>query len=679
MAKQANGSVTVECGNTVMLAAVTMSPEPREGIDFFPLTVEYSEKMYAAGKIPGGFFKREAKPRTGATLTARLIDRPLRPSFPKNMFNEVQVVLTVLSYDETFSPEFMGIIGASAALSISDIPFNGPIGAALVCYTEGQFIFNPTQDELKDNELEIVVAGTKDAILMVEAEANEVSEDIVLQAIAFAHKHIIETIQLQEDLVRQVGKTKVALPDVVKDADLESQIRSFIGDKIALNMKSGNKKQIDDFLKDLEKQVVEKFENKEIDNKAQIKKTFSSVKKEQIRDSVIKAKIRPDGRRLNEIRPIEIEVGLLPSAHGSALFTRGETQSLGVITLGTSDDEQMEDGLRDTYKNNYYFHYNFPPFSVGEVGRVGFTSRRELGHGALAEKSLRAIMPSGGTFPYTVRIVSEILESNGSSSMASVCSGTLSLMDCGVPIKSPVSGIAMGLLIDGGDYVILSDIQGLEDHYGDMDFKVAGTINGITALQLDIKVAGLSEKILKEALAQAKEGRLHILNKMLETLAKPRPVLSPNAPKIETFRINPEKVGLIIGPGGKMIRKIEEESKASVAINDGTPGEVCVSAKNQEDLNKAKKMILDLAKDVEVGEVYQGKVVKLMAFGAFIEVMPGKEGLLHVSRMAEQRVNKVEDYLHVGQAVEVKVFEVDAQNRINLELTHLLKPKVSTH
>lgn len=669
IAKQANGSVILQCGNTVLLAAVTMAKQAREDIDFFPLTVEYVEKMYAAGKIPGGFFKREAKPRTGAILAARLTDRPIRPSFPKGLYNEVQVVITVLSYDENFPPESLAITAASAALTISDIPFNGPVAGALIAKVGDEFIFNPTYEQVNNSDLEIVVAGTKDAILMVEAGANEVSEEEVLKAINVAHDKIRQIIALQEDLQRKAGKEKnTTVLNEHKNEELEAKINNFLGSQIEDALRLADKSSTSDQLGSIKSVVLENFVSADADNSFLVGYLFEKLKKDKIRKTIINEKIRPDGRAVDQIRPIEAEVSLLPSTHGSALFTRGETQSIGVVTLGTSDDEQIEDSLMETHTKNYYFHYNFPPYSVGETGRIGFTSRRELGHGALAERAIKSILPNSEDFPYTIRLVSEITESNGSSSMASVCSGTLALMDAGAPIKAPVSGIAMGLLIEGGDYIVLSDIQGLEDHYGDMDFKVAGSEKGITALQLDIKVAGLSEEILRNALNQAKKGRHHILNTMLDVLDKPRSSLSPNAPQIVTIHIDPEKVGLVIGPGGKMIRSIEERSKANVSIADGNSGEVTISAKNFESIEIARKIITDLTKEVEVGESYRGKVTKIMNFGAFIEVLPGKEGLVHISKISNKRIDNVEDYLSVGDEIDVKVEEIDKQNRINLVL-----------
>ena len=669
LAKQANGSVTLKVGNTVILATACMSKSPKEGIDFLPLTVEYTEKMYAAGKIPGGFFKRETRPSTDETLIARLVDRPLRPSFPSNFHNDVQIIINVISHDPEVVTEPLTIIAASAALSISDIPFNGPIGAVNVGYKDGNFIFNPTTSELNESELNLTIAGTKEAILMVEASANELTEETLIAAILEGHNYIKDSIKLQEQLQTKTQKEKFSLPEANPEYEsYETKITEFLGDKINKGLtESNNKKDVEKLLKDIETSVMEAFIDEEKENEIIVNRVFNKIKKHQIRQTILSQRIRVDGRKPDEIRPINSEVTLLPSAHGSALFTRGETQSLGTVTLGTSSDEMIADGLNETERRKYYFHYNFPPFSVGEVGMLR-TGRRELGHGALAQKALTAVLPDlEKDFPYTVRIVSEILESNGSSSMASVCSGSLALMDCGVPIKAPVSGIAMGLLLDGNDHIILSDIQGLEDHYGDMDFKVAGTEKGITALQLDIKISGLSEEILKESLNQAKDGRLFILNKMKEVLTKPNETLSPNAPKIHSLSINPDKVGTIIGSGGKMIRKLEEESGATITINDNNKGEVLIFSPNQSNLDKALKYITLLIKDPEIGDTFSGKVIKTVTFGAFIEIAPGKEGLLHISKISSERVNKVEDFLNVGDIIDVKIANIDHQNRINLE------------
>ena len=668
LAKQANGSVVLTAGNVKILATATMSKEAKEGIDFLPLTVEYTEKMYSAGKIPGGFFKREARPTTAETLIARLIDRPLRPCFPKGFHNDVQVVITVLSYDNKTNLEPLSIIAASAALSISDIPFNGPIGSVVVGHENDTFSFNPSNSALSTSDLHLVLAGNKEAVLMVEAGANELSEETIIESILKGHEIIKETISLQEELVLQAGKQKAEVkPESSLIDEYKQKIGSFLGSKIEdFLSSSASKTEVESFLTNLEKSVTEEFVSEELENSSIVSKVYNGLKKDQIREVIIKKQIRVDGRKTDEIRPLSIEVGLLPSTHGSSLFTRGETQSLGVVTLGTGDDEMIIDNLEPTSRNKYYFHYNFPPYSVGEVGFMR-TGRRELGHGALAERALSYVLPDlENDFPYTVRIVSEILESNGSSSMASVCSGSLALMDCGVPIKAPVSGIAMGLLMDGDDYTILSDIQGLEDHYGDMDFKVAGTKKGITALQLDIKIAGLSQNILKESLAQAKQGRHYILDEMNQVIDIPRESLSDNAPKIDTFKINPEKVGVVIGPGGKMIRKIEEISGATVSVSDGNKGEVTVAAVNQESLSKAKNFILALVKDPEVGDIFTGKVIKTATFGAFVELLPGKEGLLHISKISKERVEKVEDYLNVGDNIDVKIEKIDNQNRISL-------------
>ena len=649
-----------------MLATVVMSKKKKEGLDFFPLTVEYAEKMYAAGKIPGGFFKRESRPSVAATLTARLIDRPLRPNFPKNIYNEVQVIITTLSNDNSFAYESLGIVAASAALSISDVPFNCPVGAALVGCIDGKLKINPSITEMENSTLNIIVAGTKEAILMVEADAKEVSEEIVIEAINFAHQHIKEIVELQEELVAQAGKEKIIIEEEVVDVELQNNIKNQIENQIEQNLKSGNKQQIENFLENLEKEVLEKFIDAEKTNEALVKKTYQALKKEKIRDIILTQKIRPDGRSLDEIRKIDVEVDLLPSAHGSALFTRGETQSLGVVTLGGESDSKIEENLNDVTKKKYYLHYNFPPFSVGEVGRLS-TGRRELGHGMLAQRALQYILPTYEEFPYTLRLVSEILESNGSSSMASVCSGALALMDCGVPIKSPVSGIAMGLLIKDDNYTILSDIQGLEDHYGDMDFKVTGTKKGITALQLDIKVAGLSEKILKESLYQAQKGRLFILDKMLAVLDQPRANLASNAPHNVIICIPHDKVGLVIGPGGKTIKNIESESNASVAVTDTDKALVTISAQDEQGMKKAKSMIEMLTHEVKIGDSYDGKVVKITNFGAFIELYPGKEALLHISKIAKHRIEKVEDELSLNERIKVSVLEIDDQNRIKLE------------
>ena len=666
MARQANGAVVLRCGETVLLATATMAKEAREGADFFPLMVEFVEKYYAAGKFAGGYIKREARPSKNATLLSRLIDRPLRPCFPDGFFNEVQIIITMLSYDESFPLESLSILAASSALAVSDIPFNKYVGASLVGDVDGELVVNPDHEQMSQSTLDMIVAGTNDAVLMIESGANEISEERIIDAIGVGHDALKEGIRLQEALAQKVNKSKLEFVPPQKNTELADQITSFLGSKISDNLKNGNKQQTDDFLNQLKDDVVAEFVTEEADNLDEVVDLFGSIKKKQIRASIIQQKIRPDGRRTDEIRDINVDVDLLPAVHGSSLFTRGETQSLGVITLGTDGDEQNSDAFGEQVSESFYFHYNFPPFSVGECGFLR-TGRRELGHGQLAQRALEPVIPSKEEFPYVIRLVSEILESNGSSSMASVCSGSLSLMSSGVPTKGQVSGIAMGLLMDdSGNYTILSDIQGLEDHYGDMDFKVAGTSKGITALQLDIKIEGLSKEILIDALRQAKDGRFHILDKMNEVIDAPRAEVTDRAPKVATIMINPEKVGLLIGPGGKQIKKIEEDTKAVVYVVDGDKGEVSISGKNSEIINLAKKVIQDLVKDVEKGEVYDGKVVKIMNFGAFVELLPGKEALLHISKIAEERVNKVEDYFSVGDSVKVKVMEIDRQGRVNV-------------
>lgn len=666
MARQANGSIILTAGKTVLMATAVMSKEPKEGIDFLPLTIEVSEKMYAAGKIPGGFFKREARPSTDATLLARLIDRPLRPSFPKDFHNDVQIIITVLSFDPSMPYEPLAGLAASAALSISDIPFNGPIGSVQVGRVDGNFVVNPTFEELEKSDMDLMVAGSHDAILMVEADAKEVSEEVIVDALFFGHQEIKKMIEAQKKLVEDAGKEKATLPEPNAELDVyKEKINQFLAQKIEDSLIGRDKKEVETLLADIEKSVREEFISEDKDNEAIVLSVYNKLKKEKIRTLIITKKIRVDGRKPDEIRPIHVDVSVLPAVHGSALFTRGETQSLGVVTLGTADDMQLLDGLKDVEKSNYFFHYNFPPYSVGETGRIS-TGRRELGHGALAERSLKHILPNMKEYPYTIRIVSEILESNGSSSMASVCSGSLSLMDSGVPIKAPVAGIAMGLLMDGNDFIVLTDIQGLEDHYGDMDFKVAGTKEGITALQLDIKIDGLSKEILTQALAQAKQARFQILDIMNQTLSQSRDVISPNAPRIHSMFIPPDKVGALIGSGGKTIRAIEEESGATVVVIDGTKGEVNVSSKNSDELDKAIQLVTAITKDPEEGEEFKGKVVKIVNFGAFIEICPGKEGLLHISKIAKERVENVEDFLAMGDEVNVKIEKIDNQNRINL-------------
>lgn len=668
MAKQANGSVLVSCGGTVILATATGSAKPREGADFFPLTVDYVEKMYASGKIPGGFFKRESRPSTVATLTARLIDRPIRPLFPEGFRNDVHVVITVLSYDGVNTPDVLGMTGASAALCVSDIPFNGPAAGVVVGLIDGEFILNPSSEQLKESKLELAIAATKDAVMMVEAGAKEVSEEVLLDSIEFGHNAIKQIIELEEELVKLAGKEKMdialdVVPDEIADwmkdnykADLEKAIRT------------EGKQERYDAIDDLAAKVLEAAQEKygeEFDaNVRYVKIAYHDLEKAIFRSLIVNEHLRADGRKVDEIRDLASEVSVLPCTHGSALFTRGETQSLAVTTLGTGVDEQLIDGLDDTYKKDFYLHYNFPPFSVGEAGFMRGPGRRELGHGALAERALEPVLPEADAFPYTIRLVSEILESNGSSSMASVCGGSMSLMDAGVPIKSPVAGIAMGLIKDSDGFVVLSDIMGMEDHLGDMDFKVCGTENGVTALQMDIKILGVTKEIMTQSLEQALKGRQHILNHMNTAISTARDSVSEYAPRIETISVEQDKIGTIIGPGGKTIRGIVDATGAKVDIDD--EGVVTVAASDNNVMQAAIKMITDLIKEIEVGEVYEGKVVRITNFGAFVELLPGKDGLLHISQICDKRVEKVEDELSVGDIIKVKVKEIDKQGRVSL-------------
>jgi polyribonucleotide nucleotidyltransferase len=671
MAKQAAGSVVVRYGDTMVLVTATINDEPKPDTDFFPLTVDFQEKLYAAGKIPGGFFKREAKPSTKATLTARLIDRPIRPLFPEGVRNPIHVVATTLSYDGKNLPDTLGIIGASVALSISKIPFSGPVAAVSVGLIDGKFVFNPSPEELENSQLELIVAGTKDAINMVEAGAKEISEDKMLEALELAHKEIKKLIDFQEELIKKVAVPKMEIPldkvDPALEKELEKLAAADLRKAFAVDGKLAKYAAIDAVKKKLHETMLAKLGEEEFAKKeSHINRVFENLEYNEMRALVLDHKKRVDGRGLEEIRLLTSEVGTLPCVHGSALFTRGETQALAAVTLGTKQDEQTIDGLDETYKKRFYLHYNFPPFSVGETGRLGATGRRELGHGALAERALTAIMPPEEKFPYTVRIVSEILESNGSSSMATVCCGTLALMDAGVPIKSPVAGIAMGLIADGKKYAVLTDIQGMEDHLGDMDFKVTGTREGITALQMDIKIQGIARDILKDSLRDAYKARIKLLDHMQGTIKATRPELSKYAPRIETIQINTEKIGLIIGPGGKTIRGMVDEFGVTIDINDD--GIVTIASTNGEAMQAAKDRILSMVEEPEVGRVYNGKVTRIMDFGAFVEILPDKEGLVHISQISDQRVNKVSDVLKVGQAVKVQVREIDELNRVNLTM-----------
>lgn len=671
-AKQANGSVLVRYGDTVVLVTATASAEPREGIDFFPLTVDYEERLYSVGKIPGGFIKREGRPSEKAILSARLIDRPIRPLFPKGFRNDVQVVATVLSVDKDNSPDIPALTGASVALSISDIPFNGPISAVTVgLIDDDNFIINPTVEQSEVSKMHLTVAGTKDAILMVEAGANEISEEKMIKAMIHAHNVIKENIQFQEQLVKKIGKEKKDIPLHIVPEDIETAVRDYATDTLKEAIINAEKTAREAAIKSVKDSTIEHFTDLYSEQIKDVKEVLDRIIKELVRSMIIQQKMRPDGRELTEIRPISCEVGLLPRTHGSALFTRGQTQVISVVTLGTVSDEQIIDGLGAEESKRYIHQYNFPPYSVGETRPMRGPGRREIGHGALAERALESMIPFETEFPYTIRVVSDVLESNGSTSMASVCGSTLSLMDAGVPIKSPVAGVAMGLVKENDEYAILTDIQGIEDALGDMDFKVAGTKKGITALQMDMKVEGVSEEILEKALAQAKEGRLFILNKMLAALSAPRNELSKYAPRIITLEINPDKIRDVIGPGGKTIKKIVDQTGVKIDIEDD--GRIFIASNDSESSSKAVKMIELLTQDVQVGETYLGKVTRIMNFGAFVEVLPGKEGLVHISQLALERVNKVDDVVKVGDEIIVKATEIDRQGRVNLSRKEVLK------
>lgn len=664
MAKQANGAVLVRYGDTVVLVTATASAEPREGVDFFPLTVDYEEKMYAAGKIPGGFIKREGRPSSDAILCARLIDRPIRPLFPKGFRNDVQIVATVLSVEQDNAPELAAMIGASAALTVSDIPFMGPIAGVRVGRINDQFVINPTEAQRAESTLNLTVAGSKDAVMMVEAGAHELPEDVVLDAILFGHKEIQRLVSFQEEIQQACGKEKREAKLFVVPENLEKDIRAYAAERLDQATRNPDKLDRDAHIADINADVMEHFLADYPEMEKEIAMALHDLEKEIVRRMITHEKIRPDGREVEEVRPVSCEVGLLPRTHGSGLFTRGQTQILTVTTLGPLGDEQIIDGLGPETTKHYIHHYNFPGYSVGEAKPIRSPGRREIGHGALAERALLPVIPSIEEFPYTIRLVSEVLESNGSSSMGSVCGSTLSLMNAGVPIKRPVSGVAMGLVKDGDQYTILTDIQGMEDALGDMDFKVAGTSKGITAIQMDIKVAGIDRDILSSALQQAKRGRAFILDKMLACIDRPAAELSPYAPRVETIKIKTDKIRDVIGTGGKVVKKIIDETGVQIDIHED--GNVFISSVDAEGMKKARKMIEDIVREVEVGEVYTGKVTRLMKFGAFVEVLPGKEGLCHISQLAAHRVEKVEDVVQIGDQLQVKVVEIDDKGRINL-------------
>ncbi|MGM0437445.1 MAG: polyribonucleotide nucleotidyltransferase [Bacillota bacterium] len=678
LAKQANGSVMVRYGDSVVLVTATMS-EPREGINYLPLMVNYEERVYAIGKIPGSITRREGRPRDSATLNARLIDRPLRPLFPDGFRHDIQVIATVLSVDDDCEPDILAMNGASAALTLSDIPFAGPIAGVKVGLVDGELVINPKEEEQENSDLELTVAGTDDAVLMVEAGANEVSEEKMIEAIELAHQEIKKLVKLQKQMREEAGKEKFEFKKEELNQDIYNEVKDYAKEKMEKAVRTEDKKAREESVDSVKDETKEYFEDKYSENEdlehimSHVSRSLEKILKNSIRSLIVKENIRPDGRKLDEIRSIWCEVGVLPRAHGTGIFTRGQTQAMSVATLGASSDEQVLFGLGEEETKRYMHHYNFPPYSVGETNPLRSPGRREIGHGTLGEKALRPMLPSEKDFPYTIRVVSEVLESNGSTSQASICGSSLALMDAGVPIKKSVAGIAMGLLKENDEIRILSDIQGLEDHYGDMDFKVAGTKDGITALQMDIKIKGISVDIMKKALAQAKEGRLHILGKMNEVLAEPRTELSEYAPSMISMKIDPDKIGSVIGPGGKTINKIIDETDAKIDIEDD--GSINILADDQENGEKAKAMIEELTKEVEVGEIYEGKVKRVVNFGAFVEILPGKEGLVHISELADYHVKKVEDILKVGDKVPVKVIEIDNQDRINLSRKEALEDK----
>ncbi len=671
VAKQANGAAVVQYEGTVVLATAVATRKPVEGSDFFPLSVEYREKAYAAGKIPGGYIKREGRPSDNEILSARIIDRPIRPLFPDDFRNEVQIIVMVLSADRENDPDILGVIGTSAALSISDIPFLGPVGAVRVGRIHKEFIANPTYSELEESDMDLVIAGTEESIVMVEGESREISEEDMIAALAFGHEQIKKTIALQNELIRECGKPKMAYQVVKADDALVAAVQQMAMPRLehimTIQDKTQRSNELFNLTEELQAALAEQFPDSEI----LIKEELEKIQRSLVRKMILEQNIRLDGRRPHEIRPITCEVGLLPRTHGSALFTRGQTQALAVTTLGTKMDEQKMDELEGEFSKSYMLHYNFPPFSVGEVRPIRGVGRREIGHGNLAERAIKNVIPSDTIFPYTIRIVSDILESNGSSSMATVCAGSLSLMDAGVPIKEAVAGIAMGLVKEDDRYVILSDILGDEDHFGDMDFKVAGTANGINAFQMDIKVKGLSLDILREALAQARQGRLHILQVMNKTIDKPRPELSAYAPRILTFKVDNEYIGTIIGPGGKTIRDIIEKTDVAIDISDD--GIVTIASVDPENGRRAKEMIENMIRQPEVGMVYTGKVKRIMNFGAFVEILPGKEGLLHISQIENRRIERVEDVLKVGDEIQVKLMKIDEQGKMDLSRKVLLE------
>jgi len=663
LAGQAGGAVMVRDGDTVVLVTATVSPQPREGVDFLPLSVDYEERLYAAGKIPGGFFKREGRPSEASILLCRLTDRPLRPLFPKDFRNSIQIIITALSADQEHYLDILSIIGASAALMISDAPLEAPVGAIRVGYVEGKFILNPTASEMEQSLLDLRLAGTAEAVTMVEASAQEVSEELMLEALQRGHAAIQEVIRIQHKIRDEIGKPKIEFTPVIFDEAIVEAVSSLVDDRLfPAIVKAGSKKASDEVRRTLRAEAIEALA--ETYEEADVKKAFEKVFTQVVRKKILVDGIRADGRDLITVRPISCEIGLLPRAHGSGLFSRGETQVLTIATLGTARDEQIIDGLGTRSSKRFMHHYNFPPYSTGEVRFLRGPKRREIGHGALGEKALEPVIPDEESFPYTIRLVSEVMSSNGSTSQASICASTLALMDTGVPISAPVAGIAMGLIKEGTDYAILTDILGMEDHLGDMDFKVAGTKAGITALQMDIKVKGLDQNIMSEALAQAHEARLSILDKMQAVINEPRSELSPHAPRITIIKISPAKIGKIIGPGGKTIRHITEVTGVSIDVEDD--GSVRIASADGSASSQAEQMIRELTEEPEVGKIYNGKVVRTTNFGAFVEILPGQDGLVHISQLAEHRVRTVEDVCRVGDEIMVMVIDVSPDGKVKL-------------
>ena len=675
LAKQANGAVLVRYGDTVVLTAAVGTKQAKD-TDFFPLTVNYEEKMYAAGKIPGGFIKREGRPSEHATLTARLIDRPIRPMFAEGFRNEVQITNTVMSVDPNCPPEMAAMFGSSLALCISDIPFDGPIAGVDVGRVNGEYVINPTTEQKENSDIELSVAGTATAINMVESSAKEVNEEDMLGALLFGHEEIKKLVAFQEEIVREVGKEKMEVTLLSFDPAIEAQVKDLFSEAMVHAIQTEEKLAREANIEKVKETAIEHFEAvlEENDEKAgllkQVSQLVDNLEKDEVRRLITEEKVRPDGRKIDEIRPLSSEIDLLPRVHGSGLFTRGQTQALTSATLAPLGEYQVIDGLGIEEGKRFIHHYNFPQFSVGSVGRAGSPGRREIGHGALGERALKQVIPSPEEFPYTIRLVSEVLESNGSSSQASICAGTLALMAAGVPIKAPVAGIAMGLISDGTNYTVLTDIQGLEDHLGDMDFKVAGTKDGITALQMDIKIQGITEQILREALTQAKKARFEILEELTSTIAEPRKELSPYAPKIEMISIHPDKIKVVIGRGGETINSIIAETGVNIDIDQ--EGHVSIASTDAAMIQRAKEIIEDLTREIEVGQVYEGTVRRIEKFGAFVEIAKGKDGLVHISELAHERVGKVEDVLALGDKVTVKVIEIDGQGRINLSRKALL-------